>query len=251
MAKHDTDIDSVLPTCLLPIKSGFSLLQRSVVECMYAGCNTIWVVCDERSGPLIKRVLGDFVTDILSIDNSKFKKYPSEHIIETPIFYVPISYRNSEKKGPGVATIEGIVSSFTISSRISSWLTPSSYYISSPYSVYDPRLGKKIKSLHVDKDHSCVLVGDGHSVFTGDQLGFVIGYEAFKHCNYLYKRISTKEIYSLDKIFNNDIIKKNYDSYELDQHYLIDSWQGYENMIAGDLGFEVYDSWKKIFNSNF
>ena len=246
VANHAVDIDVVCPPSLLPIDNGFTLVQRSILECVYAGCKTIWIVCSEAEGPLIKKVCGEFVEDLRSLEGMKFKKYPSENIRYIPIFYVPISYRNSEKRGIGVSVVEGIVSSFAVSSKISNWLAPSNYYVSSPYCVYDPKIANDARSL-MSPDKTVILQNNKDSILTGHHLGFSVGSENFKHCNYIFKRMSNKEHYSLDKIFNNDIIVKNFESLKVRECFHINAWKDYSNILARGLGFEIYSTWKNIF----
>jgi len=250
VANMETDIDMLLPLCLAPISNGFTLLQRSILECAYAGCKTIWIVCSDVDGPLIKKVCGDYITDPHSLDDAKFKKYPSENIKQIPLFYVPISYKNSEKRGLGVAAIEGIISSFAVSSRMSRWLVPNRYYISSPYGVYNPsKLAKE--RLTVKKVGSLLLTCESGTVLDGRHLGLSIDTETFKHCNYLFKKTSHKEDFTLDKIFNNGMIIKDMTLLEIANYKEVTSWAGYENIFSEGLGFEIYPTWRNLFDSNY
>ena len=35
------------PDCMQPIAKNYLAIERAIVECAYAGCETIWVVCNE------------------------------------------------------------------------------------------------------------------------------------------------------------------------------------------------------------
>ncbi len=250
VANVETEIEMIAPLCLAPISNGFTLLQRSVLECAYAGCKTIWIVCSDVDGPLIKRVCGDFVVDPYSLSDMRFKKYPSENVKYIPIFYVPVSYKNSEKRGIGVSVVEGVLASFSVSSKMSKWLVPERYYVSSPYGVYDPTTLKGEKTT-IKKSEAVFLEATGASVLSGNHIGFSFGAEKFKHCNYLFKRMPTKENFTLDKIFNNDIMKKNSVFLNTPNYQEVVTWQGYESIFSGGLGFEIYPTWKNMFDSNY
>ena len=124
VSKIDSDLDSFLHASMMSIDNGFYAVQRSVVECAYAGCKTIWVVCDDSIAPLIKKVCGDFVQDPIAIINSKYKVFPQENTKSIPIFYVPLSYKNQNKDGLGVSVLDGITASYSVSSHISKWVVP-------------------------------------------------------------------------------------------------------------------------------
>jgi len=49
--------------CLQPIGKNYLAVERAVLECAYAGCETIWVVCHNDMQPLIKHRLGEYVLD--------------------------------------------------------------------------------------------------------------------------------------------------------------------------------------------
>ena len=237
VSNMETDVDLLIPTALLPLDNNFYSIQRSILECAYAGCQTIWVVCRDDIGPLIKKVLGDFVVDPQSVANTKYKKYPSEHIKHIPIFYVPISYKNQNKKGFAISVLEGITSAFVVSDKMSKWLIPHRYYVSSPYGVYDPKVASTIRR-DIKSCESVFLTCAGQSVLEGLHLGFSISSRQFRHCNYLFKRLSPKDTFTLDKIFGVD----KYDS--------IDSWSGYLDIFRKGLSFDVYPFWKNLFNKD-
>ena len=49
--------------CMIPIAADFLAIERSVLECATAGCETIWVVCSTDMQPLLKHRLGESVQD--------------------------------------------------------------------------------------------------------------------------------------------------------------------------------------------
>ena len=49
--------------CLQPIGPDYLAVERAVLECAWAGCDTIWVVCHDDMKPLIRHRLGEYVED--------------------------------------------------------------------------------------------------------------------------------------------------------------------------------------------
>ena len=45
VAGRRLDYDLPFPDVLLPISRDYTLLESAVVECAYAGCDTIWIIC--------------------------------------------------------------------------------------------------------------------------------------------------------------------------------------------------------------
>ena len=249
VSKIDSDFESVVPACMSLLSNGFYAIQRSIFECACAGCKTIWVVCDDSVAPLIKKVCGDFIQNPIAISDSKYKKFPQEHLKSIPIFYAPLSYKHQNKEGIAVSVVEGILSSFMVSDKISKWVVPQRYYVSSPYGAYDPSLVTKVRS-NILSNESFVLTHKGQSVFTGEHLGFSLSARQFKHCNYLFRRMDSKTQFDLDIIFNDDIMKENMATHEINSYHNIKDWAGYQTMFESGVGFEIYSSWKNMFTGN-
>jgi len=237
----------VLHPSALPIANNFYAIQRSIVECSYIGCKTIWVVCDESVAPLLKKICGDFVLNLDQHERSKFARYPKEHRTYTPVFYVPTSYKNMNKNGIAVSVMEGVYASYSISDKLSKWVVPYRYYVSMPYGVYYPRdvnLRSKIKS-----NESVFLSHLGQNARDNKHIGFSFSGRQFKHCSYLFKRMNVKEDYTLDKVFDDVIMSENSETHNVDYYYDISSWSGYQKMMSDPL--TVDSDWRYCFNNAF
>jgi hypothetical protein len=202
-------------------------------------------VCDESIAPLLKKVCGDFVLNLAQHERAKFAKFPQENRTSIPIFYVPISYKNMNKQGLGASIIDGVNACFTVSDKMSKWITPYRYYISMPYGVYNPRV-KESRSL-IKENESFFFTHQGKSVQTGDHLGFSFSIRQFKHCSYLFKRIDVSSNYTLDLVFGDDIMNENSCSIELDSYNDISSWDGYREMLINPL--EIGTDWRYCFKA--
>ena len=63
IAGQSLDFDMPWHDSLMPIAQNYLAVERAVVECAYAGCETIWVVCHDDMQPLIRHRLGDYAQD--------------------------------------------------------------------------------------------------------------------------------------------------------------------------------------------
>ena len=62
--------------CLMPIAPNFYAIERAVLECAYAGCNTIWIVANDDTTPLVRHRIGDFIQDPIWLKRKS--KFPSQ-----------------------------------------------------------------------------------------------------------------------------------------------------------------------------
>jgi len=139
VAGHDKrDFNMPWPDCMMPIASGYSLLESSVVECAWVGCKSIWIVVNDDFAPIIRKKLGDWVFDPVW-NNRKFDPKPHESKRRIPIFYVPVPLKHRNKiDSLSWSVIHGALTAFKLTSNLSKWTTPSKYYVSFPYTYVDP-----------------------------------------------------------------------------------------------------------------
>ena len=124
-------------------------VERSVLECNFAGCESIWIICNEDIQPLIKHRVGDYVVCFESITRSKYVPFPQTKIEQIPIFYVPIpSYSRAKRDSIAWSILHGANEAFMVSAKISKWLVPNKYFVSFPYGIYDPRIATEGKKFY-------------------------------------------------------------------------------------------------------
>ena len=71
---------------LMPVGQNYLAVEKAVMDCAVAGCDTIWIVCPKQIQPLIRYRLGDWIMDpIKYFTGVKFAKYPLQY--EIPIYY--------------------------------------------------------------------------------------------------------------------------------------------------------------------
>ena len=123
---------------MLPIANDYTLLDAAIVECAYAGCDTIWIICNDDTAPLLRHRIGDYIEDpSYYYFNTSINKSQRKRI---PIFWVPQHPKDRDKRDClSWSVIYGSLSAFMISSKISKWVIPDKYYVSFPYGLINPR----------------------------------------------------------------------------------------------------------------
>ncbi len=231
---------------LQPISANYLAIERSVLECAYAGCKTIWVVCNDDMQPLVRSRLGDFVVDPQSLERASFVKYPEDYRKQIPIFYCPVHPKDRDRRDSFAwSVLHGALSAFVASDKVSKWVHPNKYYISFPYGVYDPIIAKENRKL-ITGEKSFFLSHKNRTVSDGEYLGFTMDATAYKQYVYEAKQACTggsqnlpidkrwsSRHFRLDKIFNSGIIKKE-SVKEIDWYYNIDSWEKLSDFYASE-----------------
>ena len=252
--KNDFSFNFQWPDCLMPIASNLTAVERSVIECAFAGCETIWIVCNDDISPIIKHRLGEFVYDPASLRS--MEKFPSERRRPIPIFYVPIHPKHRDKIDSfGWSIIYGALSIFKVAVKMSKWLVPTRYYVSFPYSVYDPSILRPHRGDISSKRGFC-LSHNGKTIKDGVKLGFTFD----KHDFINYRRVVRKEgvglykspkkgemprekypkgqrytarFFTLQRIFRKTKVEEN-KIVEVPWYYDIDTWDEYANYIGSE-----------------
>lgn len=236
--------------CLAPIGKGYTAIERAVYECAYAGCETIWIICNDDLTPLVKKVVGEVINDPVSTE----KKSCESTWTKIPIFYAPIHFKDRKKRDClGWSILTGVMYITKARSAISYLAHPDKFYVAFPYSVYDPAFLKNLRKRVASKKNFCLSFYD-QTVSDGLHLGFTFTHEDFRKYKKIIYRESTKlyvyegpddgtwdlkkfvkrplsERYSarnfpLDKIYRRDIMKPKYIN-ELPWFFDISDWDGY------------------------
>jgi hypothetical protein len=163
------DFNQPWPDCLMPIASGYSLIESSVVECAWAGCKSIWIVVNDDFAPIIRKKIGDWVFDPIW-NNRKFDPVPHESRRRIPVFYVPVPMKHRNRRDClSWSVIHGALTAFKLSSDMSRWTTPSKYYVSFPHSYVNPfQIREHRKDIagpqNVYLTHNGESIKDGHLI---------------------------------------------------------------------------------------
>jgi len=240
-------LDLPWPDYMHPISEGMLAVERSVYECAYAGCDSIWVVCNDNFAPLVKSRIGDYVMSPRYFEEKSFVKKPDYHEKWIPIFYTPVLQKDRQRRDSlGWSVLHGAMTSFLVSSRMSKWTQPTKYYVSFPYGLYSVTTVRQHRS-EIRGNKSFFLSYKGETVRDNKYLGFTFFPEDWvkfkrhmknqctggdKSMPY-YQRWSSQH-FTLDKIFNLDIIgidKK----VEIQNYYDIDSWENLREFYISNL----------------
>ena len=239
--------------CLTQIGENLLAVERSVLECNFAGCESIWIICNEEIQPLIKHRIGDYVVCFESLARSKYVPYPQTKIEQIPIFYVPIpAYSRTKRDNIAWSILHGANEAFMVSAKISKWLVPNKYFVSFPYGVYDPRIAAEGKKLYFSEQNVFISHQNrtvAHNLYTG----FTFRPNDFKIIRRKVKEECTgmsltrpvedrwsSRYYSLDKFYNCDNIE-NIQFIEIDRYQSCDDWPSYKKYLQS----EMFDSISK------
>lgn len=241
------------PDCMMPIAEDYTCIERSVLECAYAGCKTIWIICNDDVSPIIKHRVGEYVYD--PIWYSRKERFPKESRRIIPIFYVPIHPKDINKRDClAWSIVYGSLTAFKIGASLSQWASPYRYYVSFPYGVYDPAAVRSHRN-SIKKEECFALSAKGETVLDNKYLGFSFGKaewkgfrtalrsgtgmwssESLREDRYPSKLLPIEERYSarhftLDKVLECvNIVNE----VEIDSYHDIETWAGYTDYIGSN-----------------
>ena len=237
---------------LQPVAANYLAVERAVVECAYAGCRTIWIVCNDDMQPLIRHRLGDWVMDPQSLEASKFAKFPNWYYKEVPIFYVPIHPDDRDKRDClAWSVIHGAYIADWVSRTVSRWVTPRKFFVSWPYGINHFRPIQDNRRV-VNSDRRVLFSYDGKTVCDGEYLPFSFNLDDMKRFKNTIRKKGTGKyeidhsgksknpwnlklrpmaerfsarFFNLEDVFAFDDLKEE-EVLELDWYYNISSWDG-------------------------
>lgn len=235
------------PDYLHPLAEGQLAIERSVYECAYAGCDSIWIVCNDDESPLVKKRIGDYVMNPVYFLEKEFVKRKDYHQNWIPIYYTPISQKHRDRRDSlAWSIIHGSLTSYIVAQKMSKWVVPTKYFVSFPYGIYDPNIVRSHRSV-IRGTKSFFLSHKGETVrddlytsftfFPEDWLKFKRN--AKLQCTGGNKNIKPEERWSsrkitLDKMFNLDIIDID-EKVEIDEYFDIKSWKSLEDFYKSGL----------------
>ena len=165
VAGQPLDFEFPWHDCMMPIAPNYLAIERAVVECAYAGCETIWIVCNDDMQPLIRHRLGDFI-------------YADERKPIT-IYYVPVHPKDRDKRDClSWSVLYGALTAYHVSKSISKWVMPDRYYTAFPYGVYNPSVLRGHRKI-ISSRQDFFLTHQGKTIRDGEYLGFTFDAEGF------------------------------------------------------------------------
>jgi hypothetical protein len=264
VAGQPLDFETPWPDALMPLAPNYLAVERCVAECAYAGCETIWIVCNDDIQPLIKHRLGDYASDPVWVYRH-FDKYEREQQKTIPIYYVPISaHDRGQRDSLSWSALHGMYTADYVSRMMSRWLKPNMFYVSFPYGVYRVSFLREHRKT-ISTGDPFYLVDKNQTVADGKYLGFTISWQeaqrirkriwkesTLKNDKETGKRLPVEERFSarfntVQETFHDVTTEKA--SYEpAPEYYPIDSWENYTE-YAFLLGRDIRRPSDKILKS--
>ena len=243
--------------CLQPIAQNFLAVERAVLECATAGCETIWIVCPSKMQPLIKYRLGEMVEDPVWVGR-KFDHFPSESKKAIPIYYVETHPKDHRKKDSIVwSIIYGAKVATKVCGQLTKWLQPDKFYVAFSYGVFPSQHIRRYREEISRPGNFLLLTPEGNSIIDNEFIGFAFDAKEtpkfsqifwrkatglfdpsgpLKDGKYPTQRLPLKEQYS-GRYFELTDIFGTIDptmSVEMEWFYDISSWEGYCKYIGSE-----------------
>jgi hypothetical protein len=261
-----TDFNMPWHDSLMPIAPNYLAVERAVAECAYAGCDSIWIVCNDSVSPLIRYQVGEKVQDpVYAYRHFEFDKGAVKKPIR--IYYVPLAIKDINKRDNlAWSAIFGAQSANKVLGSLSRQLKPHRFYICWPYGYSDPRSMREHRKTIIEKD--VALLHIDKTVKENKYLSFTITEpqikklveESITTSSGLWnegrkKRLSLDERYSyksydLKKVFSG-LDFSNYEKIEVEDYFALDCWTSYRDFLAKDLKITKpkilkYSEWNEI-----
>ncbi len=250
VAGQPLDFDFPWHDCLQPIGPDYLAVERAVIECAYAGCETIWVVCNDDMQPLIKHRLGEYVQDPVYVNRVYDAGNTRDNNRAIPIYYVPIHPKDRDRRDClAWSVLYGANTAHYISKKISKWVTPDRFYTAFPYGVYDPRHLREHRR-DISSNTGFFLSSGEKTVVGGEYLGFTFSPEEFKKYRRHLRQSSTGgyEKSGTNIPTNKLPLEERYSAryFSLDKVFGIADTSGAKIVNVGD--YHNIDSWDKLRN---
>ena len=243
--------------CMMPVGENILAIEQAILQCTYAGCETIWIVGYMGSQPLIRKRVGDSI-----LDPNRILNLPNAYNLmkEISIYYVPIHPKDRDRRDClAWSVIYGALRAFHISKTISSWVVPDKYFVSFPYGLLSTQSIFNSRSL-ISSTKNFYMSYGGKTIKDGEYLPFTFDKEDFKkfrrviregtgkYRNVVFdketnrrieaERIPTNEQYSarffsLDKVFGCATLEGN-NLAETEWYFSVDSWDKYLNFLSSE-----------------
>lgn len=270
-SSRPTGINLPWSDCLTPVAPNFFAIEYAVHQAAWAGCETIWVVCDYEATPLIRKRMGDFTYDPTSIGSKKFSLQPDKWRRLVPIYYVPIRPEEDYKsKCLPWSIIDGAQVANRICGKISRWTMPQSFFVSFPYGIYPTQAVRPHRQVISNPQMpNFYFTSQGRSVLTGNHLPFTFKQEDLETFIANFKTyensiIGGEMLEERKDHFTNDVdlailYNRNEpiinNSLELEWFKQIDTWEGYKAYLGDPVSntikfpgriFISYHEWNPI-----
>ena len=242
---------------LMPIAPDYTAIEASIYECITVGCSSIWIVANDDTAPLIRHRIGEIATDITSVVDGRFGKYPSDNHVDVPIYYVPIHPKHMKKLDCySWSVVWGAHVAYSIMKKFSRWTIPEKYYVSFPLGVFDYH-ELLAKRKHIVNNPLTYLSYEGKTIRDGVPISFLFSFDEWKIARdkilknsnwYMFDPDAPEGSvplkprppeerweslrYSLKDVFEN---LPDGDVVEVSEYYDLTTWDEYRRLLSSDL----------------
>ena len=251
-----TDYDIETPEYLLPVDPGFTAIQKAVYECALAGCQTIWIVANGDTAPIIRTIIGEWIYDPVYFSNPHIR-FSSEHRREIPIYYTPIHPKDRDRRDSyGWSILHGINSAWRTATRISKWVVPDKYYVSFPMNAHNVYNIRRQRLKISDTTKNWFMTHEGKTVKDNIPLPFTMFGQDYIHCRRHVNKQTTRQFlnpppgeipteklplherwsarhFDFDEIFDA-VDETEAHTEKADWFYDITSWEGYKSFLGSE-----------------
>jgi len=254
VAGYDSKFGFEWDDCLMPIAQNYTAIERAIMECATAGCETIWIICNNDIQPLIRHRIGEMVQDPIWYGRV-LSPYPEHDRKQIPVYYIPIHPKDRDRIDCyGWSILFGALTAYWVSKQMSKWVTPDKYYVAFPFGVYPPEILREHRKM-ISSEENFILSHEGKTIKDNQFIGFSFGPDDFKKCRRVIRQEGTREYvnsgkempseklpleerwsarhFSLDKVFG-PVILEDANIVELPWFYPIDNWQNYKAFLSSE-----------------
>ncbi len=234
---------------LMPLAPNYLAVERAVAECAYAGCSTIWIVCNDDVQPLIRYQVGEKIEDPVYV-NRHYEKNRSDFCKSIRIYYIPVHPRDLNKRDClSWGVIHGALSSMKIMGSLSRWTAPDKFYVSWPYGYYDPSIVQPFRRAFSER--SVVFSYKTKTIAENVYAGLTLTRDHIKQLHKEVKikstglwssadqgaqRLARNERFSYRNFLPSDVFDTidlvDYEKVELEDYYSLDSWGSYCSFLS-------------------
>jgi len=229
IAGYVNEYDTIWPDYLNPLNKGYYPFHKSVMECAFAGCDTIWIVCNHDYMNIIKKFIGHSVIDPVTYDRvyitkSGKKVYKRKTI---PIMYVAMDNKYLLSCTIPFSALYGAYSVKKLSNKISKWLKPDRYFISFMNQQYSVNKLFEIRE-QIKNEKPFFVSHNGKTVLDDCPSAFTIDNDDLFN---ILKWSKIKNNSSLQQVFGKI---KTEDSYLFEPEYCFDTktWEGFREYMG-------------------
>ena len=234
---------------LMPIGRNYLAVEKSVLDCAVAGCDTIWIVCPKDIQPLVRYRLGDWIVDPIKFDKGRtFGRRPK--IYEIPIYYAPMLPKDSGRRDSiPWSIITGAQYAWHVSKKLSRYTYPDKYFVSFPYGLISNVTLRNGRTLINKRKPFCVSY-EGKTFKDGLYLPFTFTPEDFLVSRRKFRKHATGGVDANDRFLRKDesysgrffthdfvfseVDQKEGNALEVSWYYDISSWAGLKKWLASE-----------------